>query len=185
MLAPRAGRLGSHIDIVSFRLMWRRARGPANPRQLLGSICISERTVLRYLRPHNRSQPGVFFANHFVTGLVSPDVRRRDQNIVVDAADVSFRAAPSIDTSCASIPGPNIDWVVRSDISLGIRLSHNHLQNRPGARKSSGRDPPWHLQLQSASRRPRRSLWCAHTERPARGAKSCARASCLPKTPYF
>ena len=40
--------------------------------------------------------------------------------------------------------------------SLGVRLGENHLQDDTGAHKSTGRDPPWHLPLQSASRRSRR-----------------------------
>jgi len=129
---------------------------PRIPGELLKlGIAISERTVSRYLRgrPPTRSQSWrTFFANHFGDrSLVSPVMfaDATGDDIVVDAADVSLRPAPSIDTSCASIHGPNIDCVIHSDISLGVRLSHNHLQNRPGARKSSGRDPPWHLPLQS------------------------------------
>jgi hypothetical protein len=113
---------------------------------------------------------GTFFANHFGDRTLISPVMFADatgDDIVINAADVSLRSAPSIDTSCVSIHGPNVGWVVRSDTSLGVRLSHNHLQNRPGARKSSSRDPPRHLRLQSTSRRPVGFLWCAPTERPA------------------
>jgi len=125
-------------------------------------IAVSERTVSRYLRgrPPTRSQTWrTFFANHFgYRSLISPVMfaDASGDDIVVDAPDVSFGSAPSIHASFASIHGRNVDWVVRSDTFVGVRLSHNHLHNRPGARKSNGRDPPWHLQLQSASRRPGR-----------------------------
>jgi len=132
-------------------------------------IAISERTVSRYLRgrPPTRSQTWrTFFANHFgdrtlISPLMFADASGDD--IVVDASDVSFRSAPSIDASCASIHGPNIDWVVHSDMPLGVRLSHNHLQNRPGARKSSGRAPAVASTVCSQPRGARvGSLWCAH-----------------------
>jgi len=146
-------------------------------------IAISERTVSRYLRgrPPTRSQTWrTFFANHFgdrtlISPLMFADASGDD--IVVDASDVSFRSAPSIDASCASIHGPNVDWVVRSDTSLGVRLSHSHLQNRPGARNSSGRDPPRHLRWQSASRRPGRFSLVRADRATNAGAKSFARAS--------
>jgi len=78
-------------------------------------IVISERTVSRYLRhrPTTRSQTWwTFFANHFGGQAFSP-VRFADANdeaIAVDASDVSFRPAPSIDAPRASIHGPNFDW---------------------------------------------------------------------------
>jgi hypothetical protein len=55
--------------------------------------------------------------------------------------------------------------VVRANTRpLACRLAHHHLQTRPGALKSSGRDPPRHLRLQPASRRPDRfSLVGAHS----------------------
>ena len=132
-------------------------------------IAISERTVSRYLhgRPTPRSQSWrTFFANHLGgQTLISPvmfaDVH--DEHIVGDASDLSFRSAQSIDESCASIHRTSVDWG-RSlqPSSLGVRLGHNHLQGRTGARKSSGRDPPPHLPLQPAVRRSRRlSSVCA------------------------
>ena len=126
-------------------------------------IAISERTVSRYLhgRPTTRSQTWrTFFANHlggqtFISPVMFADAH--DEDIVVDASDLSFRPAPSIDASCASIHRTSVDWG-RSlqPSSLGVRLGQNHLQDHTGARKSSGRDPPWHLPLQPASRRSRR-----------------------------
>ena len=126
-------------------------------------IAISERTVSRYLhgRPTTRSQTWrTFFANHlggqtFISPVMFADAH--DEDIVVDASDLSFRPAASIDASCASIHRTSVDWG-RSlqPSSLGVRLGHNRLQDRTGARKSSGRDPPRHLPLQPASRRSRR-----------------------------
>ena len=126
-------------------------------------IVISERTVSRYLhgRPTTRSQTWrTFFANHlggqrFISPVMFADTQ--DEDIVVDASDWSFRPAPSIDASCASLHRTSVDWG-RSlqPSSLGVRLGKNHLQVHSGARKSSGRDPPWHLPLQPASRRSRR-----------------------------
>jgi hypothetical protein len=126
-------------------------------------IAISERTVSRYLRGRPTTRPQswrTFFANHFRgQTLISPVMfaDAHDEDIVVDASDLSFRAAPSIDASCASIHGPGVDWE-RSlqPSSLGVRLGQKHLQDRAGARKGSGRDPPRHLPLQPASRHPRR-----------------------------
>ena len=125
-------------------------------------IVVSERTVSRYLRgrPTTRSQSSrTFFANHlgdqtFISPVMFADAP--DDDIVVDASDLSFRPAPSIDASCASIHGPSVDW--RRSLqhsSLGVRLAHHHLQDRPGALKSRGRAPPLHLRLQLASRCPR------------------------------
>jgi hypothetical protein len=149
-------------------------------------IVVSERTVSRYLRgrPTTRSQSWrTFFANHlgdqtFISPVMFADAP--DDDIVVDASDLSFRPAPSIDASCASIHGPSVDW--RPSLqhsSLGVRLAHHHLQDRPGELKSSGRDPPRHLRLQPASRRPDRfSLVGAHSAAAANAsATSFARAS--------
>ena len=61
-----------------------------------------------------------------------------------------MRRAPPF-TGRASIGG------VRSSRRPSACVSaNNHLQDHTGARKSSGRDPPWHLPLQPASRRSRR-----------------------------
>jgi hypothetical protein len=95
-------------------------------------IAISERTVSRYPRgrPTTRSQSWrTFFANHFgdqtfISPVMIADAR--DDDIVVDASDLSFRPAPSIDASCASIHEPSVDW--RRSLqhsSLGVRLGHN------------------------------------------------------------
>src|SRR5437763_2592202 len=92
-------------------------------------ITISERTVSRYLRgrPTTRSQTWrTFFANRFGgQTLISPVMfaDAHDEDIVVDASDLSFRPAPSIDVSCASIHRPIVDWgrsLQRS--SLGVRV---------------------------------------------------------------
>ena len=125
-------------------------------------ITISERTVSRYLRgrPTTRSQTWrTFFANLFVgQTFISPVMfaDARDEDIVVDASDVSLRPAASIDASCPSIHGPTVDWRRSHQLSLGLSLGQHHLQDRTGARKSSGRGPPRHLPLQPASRRPHR-----------------------------
>jgi hypothetical protein len=125
-------------------------------------ITISERTVSRYLRgrPTTRSQTWrTFLANHFGgQTLISPVMfaDADDEDIVVDASDVSLRAAPSIDASCATIHGPTVDWRRSRPLSsVGASLGQHHRQDRTGACKSSGRDPPRQLPLQPASRRPR------------------------------
>ena len=113
-------------------------------------IAVSERTVSRYLhgRPTTRSQTWrTFSANHFGDQtLISPVIFEdaHDENIVVGASDLSFRA-PSIDASCASIDRPSVDWG-RSlqPSSLGVRLGQHHLQGHTETHRSSGRDPPWH-----------------------------------------
>jgi hypothetical protein len=71
-----------------------------------------------------------------------------DEDIVVDASDLSFRLAPSIDASCASIHRPSVDWG-RSlqPSSVGVRLGQHHIQDHTETRKSRGRDPPWHSTL--------------------------------------
>ena len=151
-------------------------------------IAISERTVSRYLRgrPTTRSQTWrTFFANHlgdrtFISPAMFADAQ--DDDIVVDASDLSFRPAPSIDGSCGSIHGPSVDWGRwLQHSSLGARLGQNHLQDRGGARKSSGRDPPRHLRLRLTSRRPGRfSLVRAHGASATDGSvRSFARA-CSP-----
>src|SRR5262245_39496771 len=111
-------------------------------------IAISERTVSRYLRgrPPTRSPTWrILFTNHFgdqtfIWPMVFADAS--GEEFVVDASDVSFSSAPSIDPSSASIHRPHVDRAVRSDTSLGVCLRQNHLRNRPGARNSSGRDSP-------------------------------------------
>src|SRR5437867_865717 len=107
-------------------------------------IAISERTGSRYLRgrPTTRSQTWrTFSANHlgnsrFISPVMFADARGDDG--VVDASDLLSRPVPSsIDGSCASIHWASVDW--RRSLqyaSLGVRLAQDHLQNRPGARKS-------------------------------------------------
>jgi hypothetical protein len=125
-------------------------------------ITISERTVSRYLRgrPTTRSQTWrTFFANHLGgQRLISPVMfaDAHDEDIVVDP-DLSFHPAPSIDASRASIHRPSGDWERPLQPSaVGARFGQSHLQDGTEARKSSGRDPPRHIPLQPASRRPRR-----------------------------
>ena len=71
-------------------------------------IAISERTVSRYLhgRPTTRSQTWrTFLANHLGGQMVISPVmfaHAHDDDIVVDATDVSFCPPPSIDASCVS-----------------------------------------------------------------------------------
>jgi len=125
-------------------------------------ITISERTVSRYLRrcPTTRSQTWrTFFANQFGgQTLISPVMfaDAHDDDFVVDRSDLSFRPAPSIDASRASIRGRTIDWGRSHQLtSLGVSLGQHHLQDRTGAR-NAGRDPPRPSPWQPASRRPRR-----------------------------
>ena len=113
-------------------------------------IAVSERTVSRYLhgRPTTRSQTWrTFFANHFGDQpLISPAMfaDAHDEDIVVDASDLSFRPARSIDASCASIHRPSVDWGRSLQPSLGVHLGQHHIQDHTETRKSSSRDPPWH-----------------------------------------
>ena len=100
-------------------------------------ITISERTVSRYLRrcPTTRSQTWrTFFANQFGgQTLISPVMfaDAHDDDFVVDRSDLSFRPAPSIDASCASIHGRPIDWGRSHQLtSLGVSLGQHHLQDR-------------------------------------------------------
>ena len=118
-------------------------------------IAISERTVSRYLRgrPTTQSQTWrTFFANHFgdrtfISPLMFADASGND--IVVNASDVSLRPTQlSINGSCRSA-----HWAVDCDVPLqstflGMRLRQDHLQDRTGAYKSTGRDPPPHPWLQ-------------------------------------
>jgi len=127
-------------------------------------ITISERTVSRYLcgRPTTQSQTWrTFFANHFsgqtsISPVMFADAH--DEDIVLDASEVSLRQGPSIDASYSSIHGPTVDWGRSHQLSLGVSLGRHHLQDGTGARKSSGRGPPRHLPFQPASERPRGRL---------------------------
>ena len=68
----------------------------------------------------------------------------RSNDIVVDASDVSSRPTPrAIDALYVSSHAANVDWC-RSlqQSSLDLRPGHDHLQDRTGARGSTGRDPP-------------------------------------------
>jgi hypothetical protein len=125
-------------------------------------IAVSERTVSRYLRGRPTTRPQTwrtFFANHFggqtlISPLMFTDEHEKG---VVDASDLPFHPAPSVDASCGShSQGDRGLGCSLQASSLGVRLGQHHLQDCPGARKSSGRDPPRHLRLQRAPRRPRR-----------------------------
>ena len=120
-------------------------------------IAVSERTVSRYLRnrPTTRSQTWrTFFANHLGGQTIISPVTFADahqEDVVVDASALSLRPAPSIDVSCASIHRPILDCgrsLQRS--SLGVGFGQHYVQDRIGARKSSGRDPPRRLRLRPA-----------------------------------
>jgi hypothetical protein len=127
-------------------------------------ITVSERTVSRYLhgRPTTRSQTWrTFIANHLGGQIsLSPVLLAdaHDEDILVDASDLSVRPAASIDASGASIHRTSVDRErsLPTSSSLGVRLGENHVQDDAGVHKSVGRDPPRHLLLQSASRRSRR-----------------------------
>jgi len=57
-----------------------------------------------------------------------------------------FHPGPFVDASCASHSQADrgLGGSLRAS-SLGVRFGQHHLQDCPGARKSSGRDPPRHL----------------------------------------
>ena len=113
-------------------------------------IAVSERTVSRYLRgrPTTRSQTWrPFLANHlgngtFISPLMSSDAD--GDRVLVDTSDLPFRPAPlSLDASCASIPWTSVDWPRSLQyMSRGVRLTQDHVHDRTGTRKRSGRDPP-------------------------------------------
>ena len=65
-----------------------------------------------------------------------------DEDIAVDASDLSARPAALIDASCAFIHRTSVDWE-RSlqPSSLGMRFGTNHCQDDTGVHQSSGRDP--------------------------------------------
>ena len=119
-------------------------------------IAISERTVSRYLRgrPPTRSQTWrTFFANHLGGPTVTSPVTfadARDDDVVVDSPDVSSRPTPlSTKESCASTRRAIVDRGRSIQPTfLGMGLRHDHLQDRTGARKSTGRGPPPHPWLQ-------------------------------------
>jgi hypothetical protein len=118
-------------------------------------IAISERTVSRYLRGRlpTRSQTWrTFFANHFgdltfVSPVMFADASGDD--IFVDASGVSFRPTKlSINGSCVSARRSVDCGVPLQSTFLGMRLRQDHLQDRTGAYKSTGRDPPLRPWLQ-------------------------------------
>ena len=114
-------------------------------------FAISERTVSRYLRgrPPARSQTWrTFFANHLGgPTLPSPvmftDARGDD---VVGSRDVSSRPT-QLSTNAF---GVSTHWAIFDQgrslepTFLGKRLRHDHLHDRTGAGKKTGRDPPPH-----------------------------------------
>lgn len=82
--------------------------------------------------------------------LISPVMfaDAHEDDIVVDPCDLSFRPAPWIDASLASIQRPSVDGGRPfQPSSVGARLGQNHLQDGTEARKSSDRDPPRHQPL--------------------------------------
>jgi hypothetical protein len=121
-------------------------------------IAVSERTVSRYL-PDRLTAPSqtwrTFLANHlgdlaFISPVMSSYALGDDD--VVDATGSSFRPALlSRDGPCASNQCVVVDSLRRT--SLGLRVSQDYLHDHTGTRKSSGRDPPTHGQLQLAQRR--------------------------------
>lgn len=141
-------------------------------------ISISERTVSRYLRgrPTTRSQTWrTFVANHFgdrtfLSPVMFSDARRDD--VAVDASDLSSRQAPlAIDGSCVSIHWARVDCRrPLQHTSRGVCLAQVHLQNRTGTLESARRDPPRHLRLQLASRRPGISFARACSVSPTDGS---------------
>jgi hypothetical protein len=142
---------------------------PRIPGELLKlRITISERTVSRYLhgRPTTRSQTWrTFFANLAGQTSLSPVMfADAHEDMVVDASGRSVRPAASVDASCDSIHRRSVDWErsLQPSPSLGVRLGDNHFQDDTGGHRSSGRDPPWHLPLESASRRSPQLSFRAH-----------------------
>src|SRR5215472_7291587 len=117
-------------------------------------IAISERTVSRYLRgrPPIWSQTWrTFFANHFGTRTFISPLMFADAsgNDIVDASDASLRPTQlPINGSCVSAHWAIDCGVPLQSTFLGMRLRQDHRQDRTGAYKSTGRDPPQHPGLQ-------------------------------------
>ena len=127
-------------------------------------IAVSERTVSRYLRgrPTARSQTcRTFFANHLGDlAFMPPEMSSSPpgDNYVVDASGLSFHPVPlSRDGLCAANQWAVVDWSgSRRAPCLGRRFVKDYVHGRTGARTRTGRDPPQHLRLQLAARRPSR-----------------------------
>jgi hypothetical protein len=113
-------------------------------------IAVSERTVSRYLhgRPTTRSQTWrTFFANLLGDRTFVSPVRFADaggDDIVIDASDLWSRLTlRSINAWRTFNHASKLDWGGSLQHSVvDSRLGHDHLQDRPGARPSTGRDPP-------------------------------------------
>jgi hypothetical protein len=127
-------------------------------------IAVSERTVSRYLqgRPTARSQTWrTFLANHLGDRAFMPPEMSSSppgDNDVVDASGLSFHPGPwSHDGLCAANQWAVVDWSgSRRAPCLGRRFVKDHVHSRTGVRTRIGRDPPQHLRLRLAARRPRR-----------------------------
>lgn len=111
-------------------------------------IGVSERSVSRYLQrcPTTRSQTWrTFFANLLGNRTFTSPVRfagaGSDDS---DASDLWSRPTPrSIDALCVFNRASNVDWCGSLQHSVvDQRLGHDHLQDHPGLRRSTGRDPP-------------------------------------------
>ena len=106
-----------------------------------------ERTVSRYLhgRPTTRSQAWrtssrTTSAARHLSPVMFADAH--DEDIAVDASDLSARPAALIDASCAFIHRTSVDWERSLQPSaLGMRFGTNHCQDDTGVHQSSGRDP--------------------------------------------
>jgi hypothetical protein len=111
-------------------------------------IVVSERTVSRYLRgrPRTPSQTWyTFLANHLgqvplISELLSPYASGDD---VVDAFARTCHSTPSSDWLCASRKCSLVDWPapVRRTC-LGCHFTQDHVRDRTGMRRSTGRAPP-------------------------------------------
>src|SRR5204863_1922125 len=122
-------------------------------------ITISERTVSRYLsgRPTARSQTWRTFLVNHLAGQISPVMfaEADNEDTVVDASDVSWSRAPSIDASCATPHRPTVvSGRSPQPSSLDESVGQQHLRDPTETRKSSGRSPPANLLPRPAWRRP-------------------------------
>ena len=154
LLLPRSGLVQNHL--------WGAPRIHCELLKL--GIAVSKRTVSRYLqgRPTARSQTWrTFFANHlgdlaFMPPVMSSSATGDDD--VVDASGLSFHPVPlSRDGLCAANQWAVVDWSgSRRAPCLGQRFVKDYVHGRTGARTRTGRDPPQHLRLKVAARRPSR-----------------------------
>jgi hypothetical protein len=110
-------------------------------------LVVSERTVSRYLRgrPRTSSQTWrTFLANHlgqvqFTSELPSPYALEDD---AIDACARAAHSTPSSDWRCGPTQCSLVDWPASGRTGLGDHFTPDHIPDRMGTRRSTGRAPP-------------------------------------------